>query len=106
VVGQTIAAFVFSLIPGGALGIILLCCHLRPPWQGGGVRDDVRWAHVAQVPFLIGPALLAGYTIYEITIGTYHPPEVGMAAGVVIGMAVVYGYFYVSLRLWRGRQQG
>lgn len=105
-VGQTIAAFVFFLIPGGALGIILLCCHLRLPRHGGGAQDDVRWVHVAQIPFLIGPAALAVYTIYQLVLGTYHPPEVGMTAGVITGMIAVYGYFYLSLKLWRGRERG
>jgi hypothetical protein len=101
---QIIASFVFGFFLGLPVGIILLCFHLRTPAQGGGVRDDVRWVHVGQLLFFAGPIVLASLLIYEVVGGRYHLPEASFVGGMFAGMVGLYGYFYVSLKLWRGRK--
>jgi hypothetical protein len=89
---QTIASFVFGLIPGSALGIILLCAHTR---RRGGIERDMTAVRLAQLPFAFGPFLLIGVTIYEIYTGDFHPPWIGLIAGLTIGIFVTYGFLYL-----------
>ena len=91
-IAQTIGAFVFGLFSGVALGIILICGHLR---RSGGIERDKTLVRLSQLPFIIGPALLITASVYAILVWDFHPPNISMTAGITLGMIATYGLLYV-----------
>jgi hypothetical protein len=91
-IAQTIAGFVFGLIPGAALGFMLICGHIR---RTGGPERDRKLVRLAQLPFMIGPFLLIVASLYAILVWDFHPPEIGLTAGIAVGLIATYGFLYV-----------
>ena len=75
-----------------ALGIILLGGHIR---RGGGIERSKMLVRLAQLPFIAGPFLLIVASLYAIFVWDFHPPEIGLAIGIIVGMITTYGFLYV-----------
>jgi hypothetical protein len=50
---------------------------------------------LAQLPFLLGPALMIVAATYAVLKGDFHSPEIALSAGVAVGMIAVYVPFHV-----------
>lgn len=88
---QTIAAFAFGLVPGAAIGLILMCVHIVV----GREAKPTKWKLLmAQLPFFLGPLLMAAASLEAIVTRNVHPPSLGVVAGVIVGMMGAYGVLY------------
>jgi hypothetical protein len=97
---KRLQALLSGSFPVGFLASFFCVVTFGLPGEREGQRAKGK-IHLGQLPFLIGPILLVLATLYSIYNEDVHPPEVGLVAGIIMGMTTLYGFFYVHLKLWR-----
>ena len=84
---QTISSYIFALLPGLALGIMISICHLK---RTGGEEKDRNVVYPCILLFGSIPTLLFLYQIKNLIHGLYHAPDVALAFGLFTGMVGTY----------------
>ena len=84
---QSIISFLFGLLPGFALGIMISICHLK---KHGGEENNKTKKYSCIIVFGGIPTFWFMYELFNLLNGSYHAPDVGLSFGVFTCMVATY----------------